>query len=199
MLNRTYFASPLAALALCITSQAAADVAPPATYVEECTLEKQTTASSECIACKAIRFGDGLGRCEKLLSPYCYKKACGAWGGTVYTEVWCRAKAENPLVVPQSIISQLNVYDAPIVDAGVGGAVNCPSPSTGTGGAPPVTTTPTQSTTPTQITITPPQLFEDEGWCSMSSATNASGKSSLGLLGLLGLMLVMNRRKARKS
>lgn len=200
MVNRTYFVFPTAALALCVTSQAIADVAPPATYVEQCTVEKQVTKDNECIACKAIRFGEGLGRCEKLLAPYCYNKVCDSWGGTVYTEVFCRAKTQSGISVPQSIINQLNVYDAPKLDGEAGGAANCVSPpSTGTGGSPsqttPSQTTPSQ-TTPIQTTVPVHEILEETGWCSVSRAVGTSSAFSFGVLGLLGVMLVRSRRKS---
>lgn len=196
MTNRTYFVFPIAALALGITSQAVADVAPPATYVEECTVEKKTTEANECIACKAIRFGEGLGRCSKLLAPYCYNKVCDSWGGTAYTEVWCRS--QNSVLVPQSIISQLNAYDAPKVDGTAGAAANCASPpSPGTGGTP-SQTTPSQ-TTPSQTTVSVHEILQETGWCSVSRATSTSRTFSLGLLGLLGALLVRTRRKAQKN
>jgi hypothetical protein len=106
-------ASLLFALTLPLAQQALADVAPPENYVEQCTLAKKTTSTSECLVCQAIREGYSYSdRCPLLLSPYCYVKVCGAWGGVSYPEVWCRTKGEGNPTIPDTVVSQLGGWGA---------------------------------------------------------------------------------------
>jgi MYXO-CTERM domain-containing protein len=108
MLSSRILALSLLAFGLAPSGAARADVPPPSDYVEECTLAKKQTASSECVSCQAIREGyTNSERCGQLLSPYCFVNVCGAWGGVSYEEIWCRAKSASAPAVPDSITSQL--------------------------------------------------------------------------------------------
>jgi hypothetical protein len=137
MFNRAYLTLPLIAVAFSIASAAQADVAPPETYVETCKVDKQETATTECVSCKSSR-GTDIGensRCSKLLSTYCYTNNCKTWGASAWTEVWCRAKNSTAPALPNSVTSQMAVYDEPNLD-GVAGAANCTGSTTpATGGA----------------------------------------------------------------
>ncbi len=223
MSHRSYFVLPVIGVVLSIASQAAADVAPPTTYVEECTVEKKQTATTECLTCKASRAGDSANRCTALLSPYCYTHSCNTWGGTAYTEIWCRSAGSNAPVLPDSIKSQLSVYGAPNLD-GTAGAPNCsaspPPPATGgstgtstaatggsssgaggsntaVGGSNTATGgTPATTTETAAAGSTAGNPGSDSG-CSLSPAMSASGSASLGLMGLLGLCWFTVGRRRR--
>jgi hypothetical protein len=113
---------------------------------------------------------DSKSRCDQLLSPYCYEQVCQTYGASAWTEVWCRTKSENAPVLPESISSQLNGYEAATIeaDAGVDGA-SCAD-------------------------YTPPSTGSDSG-CSVSRVTTSSSVAVLGFLGLLGLTLAMKRQQ----
>jgi len=127
---------------------ALADIPPPATYVETCTLAKQQTATSECLECSAY-YGN-MTRCSTMLAAYCYTKVCKTYGASAWTEVLCRTKADNAPVVPSDVIAILSsATTAPPVgsDGGVVPSTCAPytPPSTDT-----KTTTTTQSSTETK-------------------------------------------------
>ena len=73
---------------------AMADVAPPAGYVEQCTVEKQQTAGKSCVACpndyRSFRADAGPSVCEAQYGAQGYSKACKSYGASAWTEVWCR-------------------------------------------------------------------------------------------------------------
>jgi hypothetical protein len=136
---RTALLSALA-LGLVLSRPAAADVAPPDDYVEECTIEKKQTPSSECLVCRTVRaMYDNSNRCTLLLSPYCFTSVCGAWGGASYPEVWCRTKAAEAPVVPPEVTAQLDDSTAPNLTGVAGSASGCapysPPASAGSTGA----------------------------------------------------------------
>jgi hypothetical protein len=115
--------SVMALLVVAFTAAPAlADIPPPSTYVETCTIAKQQTTGSECLQCSAY-FGD-VDRCSKLLNPYCYAKVCKAWGASSWSEVLCRSAGANAPVVPTDIIAILSSATTPApstsaVDAGI--------------------------------------------------------------------------------
>jgi hypothetical protein len=94
--------------------QAVADMPPPAGYVEQCTVAKKQTASSECVECRSMRaMYANSDRCTLLLSPYCFQKVCEALGGASYPEIWCRTKDASAPTLPDSFTSQLSSSGAP--------------------------------------------------------------------------------------
>jgi len=72
-----------------IGTTARADVAPPPGYVENCTLEKQSSADKECVECKASYQDAAI--CEKTYTSQGYAKACQSYGASVWAEIWCRS------------------------------------------------------------------------------------------------------------
>ena len=101
---RTQAVMALAVVAL-VAVPAVADIPPPATYVETCTVSKQQKAGAECATCAAYH-GDAA-RCTRLLSPYCYTKICKTWGASGWSEVLCRTASPDAPVVPSEIVNIL--------------------------------------------------------------------------------------------
>jgi hypothetical protein len=160
---------------------AMADMPPPDGYVEQCTVAKLQTASSECLECRA--WVSHRSRCTNFLVPYCYNRLCQSYGASAWTEVFCRTKDANAPVVPSDVLGSLSASSGNEPDAPDGGAVapsNCapyyPPTVTGTG-----TATNTNTT--------------GDG-CSISnesSAMRALGTLALVLAGLA--LMVLRRRK----
>ena len=86
-------ATALALVALS-ASTALADLAPPDDYVEECTLEKQQVDGLTCVACD--NGYDNSGDCENLYGGEYTTSNCQSWGGSFWTEVWCKGEATAP-------------------------------------------------------------------------------------------------------
>jgi MYXO-CTERM domain-containing protein len=76
---------------------AAADVAPPNGYVEQCTVEKKQASGLTCVACKndyrsfATDAGDP---CQQKYAAQGYTKICKSYGASVWTEVWCTGEVD---------------------------------------------------------------------------------------------------------
>jgi len=72
---------------------ASADVAPPAGYVEQCTVDKQQAVGKSCVACpndyRSFLADAGPSACQVQYEPQGYTKACKSYGASVWTEVWC--------------------------------------------------------------------------------------------------------------
>jgi len=146
---RTTSVMTLAVVALG-AAPALADIPPPSTYVETCTIAQKLTATSECLECSAY-YGDTT-RCSKLLNTYCYQSLCKTWGASAWSEVLCRTKAANAPVVPSDVIAILSssTKPAPSADGGTIPASCAPyTPPTGTATTT-VTATATKSETATQ-------------------------------------------------
>ena len=109
---------------LALARSARGDIPPPDGYVETCTIANQQTATSECLACRAVYFATD--RCSQLLSPYCYSKVCRTWGGSAYTEVWCRTKGAGVPAVPSETLAAL-IPSTPLTAAPDGGTAPAPS------------------------------------------------------------------------
>jgi hypothetical protein len=92
-------------VASAVASAVLADVPPPEGYVEECTVAKQQTATSECLACASMHGQSG--RCASLLAPYCYLYVCQTYGASAWSEVLCRAKDPRAPAVPADVSAQL--------------------------------------------------------------------------------------------
>jgi hypothetical protein len=162
------------ALTLLLGRQALADVAPPPNYEEQCTLEKKTNSTSECLECQSIREGvANSDRCPTLLSRYCFVEVCAAWGSVAYPTVWCRTKGATNPVVPDDVLSQLSVSSAVV---------------------PP-------STSPANVTClpyTPPPVDnsdESGGGCDTVPGSSASFGWAVVLLGLAWAAFFLLRRK----
>lgn len=73
-------------------SLAFADVAPPAGYVEQCTIDKQQAPGKSCVACQndyRSFVGDAGDKCVQQYEPLGYTKMCKSWGASAWTEIWC--------------------------------------------------------------------------------------------------------------
>ncbi|MCO4745837.1 MAG: hypothetical protein KC912_13670 [Proteobacteria bacterium] len=66
-----------------------ADIPPPPGYVESCTVEKMSTASTECVSCAG--YHGGREPCEAFEAEG-YTKSCKTRGASVWDEVMCRPK-----------------------------------------------------------------------------------------------------------
>src|SRR5690349_24233643 len=95
-----------AALVLSFANEARADLAPPADFVETCTLEKQASAGQECQACRAY-YGNH-DHCSNSLSALGFAQKCRSRGASTWSEVWCRSASPNAAKVPASILAQLS-------------------------------------------------------------------------------------------
>jgi MYXO-CTERM domain-containing protein len=165
---------------------ALADIPPPSTYVETCTIAQQQTATSECLTCSAY-YGDST-RCSKLLNTYCYHSLCKTWGASAWSEVLCRTKTANAPVVPSDVIAILSssMTPAPSADGGTIPASCAPyTAPTGTATAT-VTSTPTitksgtttQSTTDSKTSTATQSSTETKSSTTTASATDS--KTSTG-------------------
>jgi len=74
------------------TTPSFADVAPPAGFVETCTVEQQQGPNRECVLC-----GDSYYKepdaCAHKLETAGYTKSCKTRGASTWKEVWCRKPA----------------------------------------------------------------------------------------------------------
>ena len=114
------------ASSMAVMGSARADVPPPDGYVEKCTVAKQETPATECLACGSGHFANG--RCSKLLTPYCFGNVCQSYGATAFTEVWCRTKSERQVAVPPEILTILGSSTSAVQDGGASTAPsNCPA------------------------------------------------------------------------
>jgi hypothetical protein len=165
---------------------ALADLPPPSTYVETCTIAQQQTATSECLTCSAY-YGDSK-RCSKLLNTYCYRSLCQTWGGSSWSEVLCRTKASNAPVVPSDVIAMLTsaTTPAPSADGGTIPASCAPYvPPTGTatttGTSTPTVTktgTTTQSSTDSKTSTTTQSATETKSSTTTQSATETKSSTT---------------------
>lgn len=90
-MHRAPFALGLALAALLASSLAGADLAPGPGYVESCTLDKQQKSGEECVKC-AASFEDAEA-CQTKHESSGMQQRCKTAGASVWTEIWCRAKA----------------------------------------------------------------------------------------------------------
>jgi hypothetical protein len=106
-----------------MSSVANADVAPPDGYVEQCTIEKACPSGKQCLECPG-NFEDYSNPplCEKTYSAQGYTKACQSWGGSVWTEIWCRPvsglQSTDSGDLPMDAGEAVQVVRCPITAAG---------------------------------------------------------------------------------
>ena len=152
-----------------------ADIAPPPE--ETCTVAKQQSPTSECLACNGEY--DQTDRCSNLLAPYCFTKVCQTRGTATWTEIMCRTKDANAPVVPSDTMNLVTAtgYPLPVVPAGM------------------VTTAPS-----TCMPYTPPTPSTGDTSSGCSVADRKSATRALGSLALLltGVALVTLRRRLRR-
>lgn len=123
----------LACAAVMNTRRANADLAPPADYVENCTVAKQQVDGKLCVAC-ASSYAT-VDKCKDDYSGQGYIQACKSWGASVWTEVWCKAGSDAGANIP--VMPQGGATAAGGAGVGVGGAQLGAGGGTvpGTGGA----------------------------------------------------------------
>jgi hypothetical protein len=131
-----------------VNSIAYADVAPPGDYVESCTIEKTCPEGQECLACPgSYKDYTDTPYCEKTYSGSGYSKACRSWGGSAWTEIWCRSVSSSQDGAPQS--GDLDGGEAIQV-------VRCPNATTdGSVALADASVTPEASVTPADASVTP--------------------------------------------
>ena len=79
---------------ICIPlSQSWADIPPPKDYVETCTIAHQSQNGAECVECSASFESDD---CNVRVEGEGFSKTCQTWGGSFWTEVWCRGGGKSP-------------------------------------------------------------------------------------------------------
>lgn len=212
MRTTSMMTSVLIALA---AAPALADMPPPSTYVETCTIAKQQTATSECLQCSAY-YGDTT-RCANLLGPYCYQSLCKTWGASSWSEVLCRTKGANAPVVSSDVIAILGSAMTAAPGGADGGALpaSCApyllATSTATATETAVVTQTATSTlsntqnatlvntsTGTSTGSSASKPSDDSSGCSVTA-----GKSAVRALGplsvvLAGLALLVLRRRSRR-
>jgi hypothetical protein len=115
--TKSFFCALSAAAVLLLTGAkpALADLPPPTGYVETCTSKGYVAAGAECFSCAG---GRTTNRCSVLLAPYCYSTVCHTYGGTFFTEIWCRAQDPLAPAVPAEISAQLMQYGTSTADPG---------------------------------------------------------------------------------
>ncbi len=91
------------AMFLSDTTRARADIPPPSDYVESCTVAKQQTGGTECVACNA--WHGERDKCEKSVGTKGYEHVCKSWGASAWDEVWCKTGAAKPEVVPSTPVA----------------------------------------------------------------------------------------------
>ena len=69
-----------------------ADVPPPENYQETCTVAIQSENGDDCLSCSA---NFDMNDCESTYGAQGYTKNCQSWGGSVWTEVWCKASPNS--------------------------------------------------------------------------------------------------------
>lgn len=88
-------AASLALWALWLLPTAArADVPPEPGYVEKCTIEKQCKKNEEGDACRAWHGDRDV--CSRKHAADGFEYKCRTRGASVWSEVYCRAKADKP-------------------------------------------------------------------------------------------------------
>jgi hypothetical protein len=178
--------SLLAFVAVALSSAwARADVPPPPDYVETCTIEKQQTATAECLECRT--WVSHMNRCANSLVPYCFTKSCKTRGASAWTEVWCRTKNASAPVVPSATLTALGTADVnepysadPVVAPSTCASLTDTNPSTST------------STGTSLATSAATDTTKDSSGCTIS---DASGLRALGPLAVAGLAFALIRRR----
>jgi hypothetical protein len=173
---------------------ALADVPPPEGYVETCTVAKQVTATTECLACGA--YYGATTRCQTMLEPFCYGKACRSYGSSGWTEVYCRTKNASAPAIPQEITDALPLATTPVPSVPNPGACPASATSTSTGTATATVATGTGTATETATSVNPVAEKTDDSGCSLGTgnALRTLGPWSIVLVGLL-LAALRRRRK----
>jgi hypothetical protein len=115
--TESFFCALLAAAVLLLAGAkpVLADIPPPTGYVETCTGKEYVAAGAECLACAG---GRTTNRCRLLLAPYCYSNVCHTYGGTFFTEIWCRAQDPSAPAAPAEIMAQLMQFGTSTADTG---------------------------------------------------------------------------------
>ncbi len=181
MIRTTLFLSMAAVLSALAAAPALADVPPPPDYVESCTVAKQESATTECLACAA--YYGATTRCQTMLASYCYSKVCNTRGASAWTEVHCRHKDARMPVVPTEITSVLSSSSTP--PPAVTNTETCP-----------VDPAPTGSATATSTDLSTDSAAKSDSGCNLSAgrAVHSLGPWTVVLAGLL---LVSLRRRRR--
>jgi hypothetical protein len=188
------------AFALTVALPGYADVAPPSSFVETCTLEKQAHSGEECHACRAY-FGNGK-HCSESLSAYGFAERCRSHAASAWSEIWCRAASPSAPKVPESVIKQLSDAAGKPGPVPSGSAAPIPTPSTPPAlePAPPASAAPIASAAPpasaapapVAAATVPPGPPRKSGACSF-------GGTESGAWSLLGVALVAYIGAARRS
>ena len=76
-----------------LPASALADIPPPPGWVSKCTVEKQCRADEEGTTCAANHAERD--KCEKSLAGDGWVRRCKTRGASVWTEVYCRRKADG--------------------------------------------------------------------------------------------------------
>jgi hypothetical protein len=92
-----------------LAPRARADIAPPAGFVETCTLAKQSRAGLECVDCSA--YHGNANHCAESLEGYGFAQSCRSRGASVWSEVWCRDAGPKASSVPKDVLAQLSNAD----------------------------------------------------------------------------------------
>jgi hypothetical protein len=165
----------MAGIVALTAAPALADIPPPDTYVETCTVAQQQGEATECLSCSAY-YGD-VNRCTRLLEPYCYTKVCKSWGASSWGETLCRMKAKDAPAVPTEITSILTNASN---KGPTGSAIDAGMPKTCTPYTPPTTktVTGTQTSSVTQSSTETKSTTETKTVSSTQSATETKSATS---------------------
>jgi hypothetical protein len=224
MIKPAVFPAMLAVLFAASALPARADVPPPPDYVENCTVAKQQTATTECLECRA--YYGASSRCQTMLAPYCFTKICKTYGASVWSDILCRTKGATAPVVPAEITGALSLATTPVPDLPDAGTCLPYASATDTSTvtitntqtatttatepiAPTLTSTatdtatvaPTSSATntATDTTTPPPEKKRDDSGCNVSARSSAIRALGPLTIVLAGLLLVARSRRGRRG
>jgi hypothetical protein len=187
------------ALSAVIALPALADVPPPRGYVERCTVARQQTATTECVACAANYMLPD--RCQTMLTHYAYHQVCQTRGNSSAIQVFCRDKDVGAPRVPGCITHVLGSADIPpplVPDSGV-----CPALAVWNREADVGSTPIAQGRTDT-VTVTSETGAPAADWKQDESEARASTRKRYLLvlgplaIGLAGMALVLRCRRTRR-
>jgi MYXO-CTERM domain-containing protein len=179
-----------------LAGTAAADLPPPAGFVETCTTEKQTKPGSECLSCSA--FHGNAQHCSASLASYGFTQSCRSRGASVWSEVWCRAATPAPAKVPAEVLAQLGDANGHPPAATVANTAAPPPPNLPASPLPSATTAATATTQPESSGPAPQPLPPPRGGCACTMADAETGLPALMLAMSAGAAAITRRRRSRR-
>ena len=177
-----------------LAATAAADLPPPAGFVETCTTEKQAKPGTECLSCAA--YHGNFGHCSDSLASYGFTKSCKSRGASVWSEVWCRPEKPDAAKVPAEVLAQLGDANGHPPAASSAAPVAPPTPNLPASPLPSATTAAVAASQP-ESSGPAPQPLPPHGGCACSAAGAEMGVPALMLALCAGAAGAARRRRSR--